>query len=258
LNATLSLLAQLTEREIKSRHAGSALGLFWALASPLLLLAIYSIVFGQILVQRIGGLGTESYTLFVAIGLWPWMMFADGVSRGLASIQSNANLVKKVAFPHIFLVLASVASSFLTHLVGYAAVLAALAAFGMPVNIAGIPTAMLYLALLFGITLGAAAFLAAMQTLLRDVEMAVMPAVTMLHFLTPVIYPLSVIPEAYRRYLEWNPLTGIVDGLRHALLSTGGDAGASMAWFAVFAAVTALTLGGLTFHRLSPYFEDFL
>lgn len=256
MQAYSRLFLHFTEREIKSRFADSGLGLLWALLGPLLLLAIYSFVFGQIFKQRVVALETDSYTLFVATALWPWMMFADGVTRGMQSIQQNASLVKKVAFPHFLLVVSAVTAAFTLHLIGYVAVLVALAAGGSPIHLGGVPLALAYIVILFIFTLGVAALLAALQTLIRDVEQAVNPAIMMLHYLTPVLYPLSMIPENYRGWLDWNPLALIVTRIRSALLTNPAIVPADLG--PPFIALAAICVGLWVFARLSPYFEDFL
>ncbi len=250
------LLARFTEREIFARFAGSALGLFWALLGPLLLLAIYSFVFGQLFKQRLSDLGTESYTLFVAVALWPWMMFSDAVLRALQSIQSNAPLVKKIAFSHLLLVLAAINGVFLVHLIGYVAVLSVLAVAGLPVMISGVPVALICIVTIYLFALGVGATLAALQTLLRDVEQATTPAIMMLHYLTPVLYPLALIPETYRHWLMWNPLAYIMQRLRDGLL-VGDHLQLGDFWMLCFG-VAAAMLGVAFFTRLSPFFEDFL
>lgn len=252
----LLLLIRFTEREILSRFAGSAFGLIWALANPLLLLAIYAFVFGQLFKTRMGDLSTDSYIVFLAIALWPWMMFADGVMRAMQSVQANAPLVKKVAFPHLLLVLAAVNSVFLVHLAGYIAILVILAATGSTLHLAGLPSAFLAVATLYLLAVGVGAFLAALQTLLRDVEQVVAPALLMLQFLTPVLYPVSIIPEAYRHWFAWNPLTGVMQRLRDGLLLGAVPQLADLLMLAVGVAVVIVGIG--FFVRLSPYFEDFL
>ena len=252
----LLLLVRFTEREILSRFAGSAFGLIWALANPLLLLAIYSFVFGQLFQQRMGDLSADSYIVFLALALWPWMMFADGVMRAMQSVQANAPLVKKVAFPHLLLVLAAVNSVFLVHIAGYIAVLLLLSATGSAIHLAGVPSALLAIATLYLLAVGMGALLAALQTLLRDVEQVVAPALMMLQFLTPVLYPISIIPEAYRQWFAWNPLTAVMtrlrDGFLLGALPQPGDLGM------LFAGVVVAIVGIGFFVRLSPYFEDFL
>ena len=250
------LLARFTEREIFSRFAGSALGFLWALLGPLMLLAIYSFVFGQLFQQRISDLGTDSYTLFVATAMWPWMMFSDGVLRAMQSIHSNAALVKKVAFPHLLLVIAAVNGVFLMHLAGFVAVLTVLAIAGMPIRLSGIPVALFAITTLYFFSFAVGAILAALQTLLRDVEQAVTPAMMMLHYLTPVLYPLTLIPAEYRHWLSWNPLAILMQRLRDGLLLGGGIQMGD--FMMLFASMGVALLGVAFFSRLSPYFEDFL
>lgn len=253
----LLLLGRFTEREIFARFAGSTLGLFWALLGPLLLLAIYSFVFGQLFKQRLGDdLGTDSYTLFVAVALWPWMMFSDALVRALQSIQANAPIVKKIAFPHLLLVLAAINGVFLVHFAGYVAVLAVLAATGTAVQTSGAPVALLAIATLYLYALGIGAALAALQPMLRDVEQATTPAITMLYYLTPVLYPLALIPAEYRHWLTWNPLVYVVQRLRDGLLLGAGPQLDDLGMLLCGAAIASI--GMLFFARLSPYFEDFL
>ena len=250
------LLVRFTEREILSKFAGSAFGLIWALANPLLLLAIYAFVFGQLFQTRMGDLSSDSYIVFLAIALWPWMMFAEGVMRAMQCVQTNAPLVKKVAFPHLLLVLAAVNSVFLVHLAGYAAILVFLAATGNTLHLAGIPSAFVAIVTLYLLAVGAGAFLAALQTLLRDVEQVVAPSLMMLQFLTPVLYPVTVIPPAYRHWFAWNPLTGVMQGLRDGFLLGTMPQISDLSMLLVGAMVS---LVGISFFvRLSPYFEDFL
>ena len=252
----LLLLVRFTEREILSRFAGSAFGLIWALANPLLLLAIYAFVFGQLFKTRMGDLSTDSYLAFLAIALWPWMMFADGVMRAMQSVQANAPLVKKIAFPHLLLILAAVNSVFLVHLAGYVVILTILAATGHTLHLAGVPSALLAITTLYLLAVGVGAFLAALQTLLRDVEQVVAPALMMMQFLTPVLYPVTIIPEAYRYLFAWNPLTGVMQRLRDGLLSGATPQYTDL--FVLSAGIMVAIIGISFFLRLSPYFEDFL
>jgi ABC-type polysaccharide/polyol phosphate export permease len=250
------LLVRFTEREILSRFAGSAFGVIWALVNPLLLLAIYSFVFGHLFKQRLGDLSSDSYIVFLALALWPWMMFADGVIRAMQSVQANAPLVKKVAFPHLLLVLAAVNGVFLVHLAGYAVILAILAATGTTLHATGLLNALLAITTLYLIAVGVGAFLAALQTLLRDVEQVVAPALTMLQFLSPILYPVSAIPEAYRHWFSFNPLTPVLQRLRDGFLLGALPQFGDLSMLLVGALIA---LAGIAFFvRLSPYFEDFL
>lgn len=252
----LTLGYRFTERELKTRFAGSAAGWAWALIGPLLLLGIYALVFGHVFRPRASDLGTDSYLLFVALALWPWLMFSDGITRGMMAVQANGSLVKKVAFPHVLLVVSAVAAAFIQHAAGYLAVLAVFVIAGTSLQLAALPTVLYCLAVLFLLAVGIASLLASLQTILRDVEQATTAGMMMLHYLTPVLYPLSMIPADYREYFSWNPIAHIVGRIRESLL---GGALASPVDLATLAlAIVVCAMGLAVFQRLSPYFEDFL
>ena len=251
------LLWSFTRREILDRYTGSLGGFAWALAHPLALLAIYALVFTTVFrVQLPPGTVTVSYTAFVAVTLWPWLMFADGVTRGMGAIQGNAALIRKVAFPHRLVVFANVISSFAIHAIGYAAVLATLRALGEPLALSRVlAVGYLIFCLLVG-TLGVAAFLAAVQVLVRDVSQLVGVLLALLFYATPILYPVSLVPEGMRPWLRGNPLTPLLERLREVLINNAplvpGDLLILVAALLVFAA------GLWVFERLSPFFEDFL
>jgi ABC-type polysaccharide/polyol phosphate export permease len=251
------LLASFTRREILSRYAGSVTGLAWTLLHPLAQLAIYAYIFSQIF--RIGvpaSYPQVSYVTFVAVALWPWIMFSEGLQRGMLSIAANAGLVRKVAFPHRLLVFAAVLACCAVHAVGFVAVLAALRFAGEPLELARIPLAVILLVPYMLLAAGIGAILAALQTLLRDVEHVVQVVLAILFYATPILYPLSLVPERVRPWAQANPLAWFSDRLREVLLHgsglVAGDALMALGCIAVFAA------GLWFFDRLSPHFEDFL
>lgn len=251
------LLASFTRREILKRYAGSAVGLGWALAHPLALLAVYAFLFSTVFrVSLPPEAGTASYTAFVAVTLWPWLMFSDALTRGMGCVNDNAGLVRKVAFPHRLLVEAAVLSSFAVHLAGYLAVLLLLRALGEPVHLSGLPWVLVLLAFLALGTVGLAAFLATLQVLLRDAEHVVAVLMLLLFYATPVLYPTSLVPERLRPWLQANPLTWIAERLREVVLSGAGPAAADLGIAAV--ALAVLAAGLWVFQRVSPYFEDYL
>lgn len=249
------LLANFLHREITSRYAGAAGGMAWALVQPLAQLAIFAAVFGFILRVPEGALGELRFAGFLAIALWPWFMFAEGLQRAIASVHGNASLIRKVAFPHELLVLASVGASFAIHGAGWVAVLFALSLWGEPIHWPGLVLVLPLLAAQFAFTVGVGALLAALHVVLRDIEQVVGLALMALFYASPIVYPLGMVPEPYRSWLAMNPLAYVVTRYRDLLL--GG--GFRLADIAVLAASLAVLVAGLwMFRRLSPHFEDLL
>ena len=251
------LLASFTRREILGRYAGSAVGLGWALAHPLALLAVYGLVFSTVFrIKLPPEAGEVSYTAFVAVTLWPWLMFADALDRGMGAVNANADLVRKVAFPHRILVEAAVLASFAVHTTGYLVVLLVLRLLGEPLHLAGLPWMLVLLALLALGTVGLAAFLATLQVLLRDVGQVVTVLMALLFYATPVLYPASLVPERLRPWLQANPLAWVAERAREVMVAGSGPSTTDLG----IALVAALALaGGLwLFQRVSPYFEDYL
>jgi lipopolysaccharide transport system permease protein len=256
LSIALNLFSAFTLREIRSRYSGSVLGLAWAFVGPLAMLLIYAFVFGHILKPGQTDLGAPSYILFLGAALWPWMMFSDGLLRGMGAIKANASLVRKVAFPHSVLVLSAVGATVVLHLAGYVAVLGVLAYIYGGISLVGIPAALLVLVALLIFTLGLALLLAALHTLLPDIEQATQPLLMMLYFLTPVLYPQSVIPLPYREWFNWNPLALMIQRLREHLFGQPALNFTDLIVWVV--ALLTFAVGYAVFIRLSPHFEDFV
>ncbi len=250
-----ALFANFLRRELFSRYLGSISGLAWALVHPLALLAVYHFVFTSVF--RTGALDGKSFLLFVAVALWPWLAAQEALQRGTGSIAAHAGLIRKVAFPHQLVVYASVAATLLLQFAGYLAVLVVLASFGEPVHFEGLLLAVpLWLVMAVAIT-GLALALAALQVFIRDVEHILMPVLMILMYLTPILYPLSLVPDDMKPWVAANPFGYLVDRLRDALL----DGRLALRWGDAVAVAVALALFGAgrwLFLRLSPHFEDFV
>ncbi len=251
------LLFSFARREVLARYAGSVTGLAWTLLHPLAQLGIFAVVFTQVFRA---GVPPEypgvNYVAFVAVALWPWIMFSEGVQRAMGSVAANAGLVRKVAFPHRLLVYSSVLSCCVVHGLGVLAVLAVLGLLGQPLHLLRLPLALLLLVPYMLLAAGIGAALAALHILLRDVEQVVGVVLTMVFYASPILYPASIVPPRLRAFVEMNPLGWFSERLREILfLGSGlvpGDAVAAVGCLAVFGA------GLWVFQRLSPHFEDFL
>ncbi len=251
------LLASFTRREILNRYAGSVTGVLWTFLHPLAQLATYAFVFSHVFRATVPeGFSGTSYTAFVAVALWPWVMFSEGLQRALGAIAANADLIRKAAFPHELLVFAAMLATVAVQMVGFVAVLVVLKAFGEPVHLARLPAALIVLVPYMLLATGLGAVLATLQTLLRDVEHVFQVVITILFYASPILYSASLLPPEYRVWFEANPLAWFCARLRDTLLRGEG---------LVWGDALALVLGGLAllagvafFRRLSPYFEDFL
>ena len=257
LDASRSLLASFVARELRNRYAGSVSGALWAILHPIAQLAIFAFVFAAIFRSRAGNLDESQYIAFYACGLWPWLAFREGLARGTSSLQNAAHLIKKIAFPNELVVAASVAATFIVHLGGFALAIALLKAFNQPIDLIGVPVAVMACATLFLLALGLALALSAIQLIIRDVEQALGPVLDLLFFLTPILYPLAAVPKDLQPVVAANPLTFILERLHDALLFRPGlpELGD---YVALGLALAVLLAGYAVFRRLAPHFEDFV
>jgi ABC-type polysaccharide/polyol phosphate export permease len=195
--------------------------------------------------------------VFVAVALWPWLAAQEALQRGTVSIAGYAGLIRKVAFPHELIVYASVGATLALQFVGYLAVLLVLALFGEPVRFEGLPLAIaLWIVLAVAVT-GIALALSALQVFIRDIEHILLPVLMILMYLTPILYPLSLVPENVRPWVAANPFGYLVERMRDALL----DGRLALSWgdgVAVLVAAVLFAGGRWIFMRLSPHFEDFV
>ena len=250
-----ALLVNFYRRELNTRYLGSVTGVAWALLHPLALLGVYHFVFTSVF--RTTGFAGGSFLAFVAVALWPWLAAQEALQRGTVSLASYSGLIRKVAFPHELIVYASVAATLSLQFAGYLAVLVVLRVAGEPIHFEGLVLAVpLWIVLAIAVT-GIALMLSALQVFVRDVEHVLMPVLMILMFLTPILYPLELVPQDLRPWVAANPFAWLVDRLRDALLH--GSIG--FEWHDALALAIAIALflaGRAVFRRLSPSFEDFV
>src|SRR5258706_1536156 len=217
-----NLFLSFVGRELRNRYAGSISGALWALLHPITQRAIFAFVFAAIFRSRAGNLDESQYIAFYACGLWPWLAFREGLARGTSALQNAAQLIKKIAFPNELIVAASVSATFIVHLGGFALAIVVLKIFNQPLDMLGVPVAMLTCVTLFFAALGLAFALSAVQLIIRDVEQVLGPILDLLFFLTPILYPLAAVPKNLQPVVAANPLTFLLERLHDALLVNPG------------------------------------
>jgi lipopolysaccharide transport system permease protein len=250
----LFLLSELVRRDFQARYAGSALGFLWSFAQPLWQLLLFTFVFSGILRIQLLGERTESFALFLFCGLLPFMAVSEGVQRAATAITDNATLVKKLRFPVALLVVTVVATALVHEGIALALFLAVLAVLGEG-SFVSLGWLALALPLQLALTIGLGLLLSSLHVFLRDIAQALGLVFSAWFYFTPIVYPLSRVPDVVRPWIELNPLTALVDLYRSALLGGVPSAPRGVAALAVTAAAVFL-LGVVTFRRLRPSFAD--
>ena len=252
LPARVFLLKEMVVRDLRSRYAGSGLGVLWAFALPVLWMFLYTAVFAVILRAPVET-GFASFPEFLMAGLLPWMAVQEGISRSASALTDNAAMVKKTVFPIETLILSVVLAAVVNQAIGfvvYGAYVALLGHFSLGWALLAIPALLLQI-LTFGV--GCAA--ATVTTFLRDAAHAIGIALTIVFWATPIVYPASLVPARFRPILAANPLSHLTDWYRRAFtLHVLPEAG-SVLYLTAFA-VGAAVLGGALFFRARPHFAD--
>lgn len=194
---------------------------------------------------------------WLAVALWPWLAFSEGVLKGAGSIRANAALMAKVAVPRVLLPTSSQTGSFLLQLSGYLVVLLTLWLAGVNFHLSGLPYLLLILTSLYLFSLGLALLVSAIQVFVRDLEPLLPTLMLFWFFLTPILYAPELLPEAGRAWLILNPMAWWMEEIRAALFL--GKTVPDLIFVCLLSgALITVWIGKRVFDRLSPYFEDFL
>jgi lipopolysaccharide transport system permease protein len=245
-----------TRNDLQQRFVGNALGAVWTVLAPVLQLALFAFVFVQIFRQRMPELGPGGYVAFLALGMWPWFAFSEGVHRGATALIEHAGLLSKVAIPPWQLVCARVLSAFAVHAAGFVVVVALLAVFGDALRVQGLPLALLGWIPLLLLALLIAPGLAVSLVFIRDLAQILPYLLSALMFLSPIVYALAMAPPFLQPWLELNPIAVAVELIRGALLVNG-----TLAWPGVATLLVAVGAGALSvllYRRLRGHVVDFL
>lgn len=245
------LLYFLVWRDVKVRYKQTALGVAWAILQPVATMVVFSLFFG-----RLAGVPSDGvpYPLFSFAALVPWTFFATGLAQAANSLVGSQNLVTKVYFPRLAIPAAAVLSGVVDFALAFLVLLGMMAAYGLPPGPRLLWTVP-FLLLALVTALGAGLWLAALNVRYRDVRYVIPFLIQLWLLATPIAYPGSLLEEPWRTVYGINPMVGVVEGFRWALLGTGAPPGPAVAVSAL--AALALLLGGaLYFRRTERTFAD--
>jgi lipopolysaccharide transport system permease protein len=244
------LVSFLVWRDLTLRYRQTVLGAAWALIQPLTAMVIFSLVFGRLARMPSDGV---PYPLWSFAGLLPWTYFANGVTQAAASLVGSANLITKVYFPRLAIPVAATLSGLVDLAIGLVMLAALMLVYGVA---PGPGLVLLPGAILFAVVaaIGAGSWLSALNVEYRDVRYVVPFVIQVWLFATPVVYPSSVLPPAWRMVAGLNPMTGVVDAFRWGLFGRPTEPATLLTSGAV---VLVILVGGLLyFRRVEERFAD--
>ena len=245
------LLYFLTWRDIKVHYKQTVLGASWAIIQPFFTMVVFSIFFG-----KLAGISSDGvpYPIFSYAALVPWTFFANGLSQSATSLVGSAGLITKIYFPRLTIPIATVLSGVVDFSLAFIVLLGMMLFYGITptINVFWLPF-LLVLALVTA--LGAGLWLSAMNVQFRDVRHAVPFVVQAWMFASPIAYPSSLLEEPWRTLYGINPMVGVVEGFRWALLGTATAPGPMIA-VSSLASLALLLTGAFYFRRMEKTFAD--
>ncbi len=249
------LIFSLAKRDLLTRYKGSALGVVWAIITPIVMIAIFTFIFAGVFGARFNASSSHwDYALYLFCGLVPWTMFQETLQQSATTIVSHANLVKRVVFPLETLPVAQTFSALGNQLFATVALLLGilLIQHQLPLTVVWFPVVLIPQLLL---TIGAAWLLAALGVFLRDIVQGVSLVLMAWMYLTPIIYPESIVPERFRWFINLNPFTSLIRSYRRIFLENQPPDWRGLGYFAIIAVVVFI-FGYWWFARTRKNFAD--
>ena len=244
------LLHSFVSRDVKIRYKQTALGFLWAIIQPFFLMVVFSLFFG-----RLAKIPTEGipYPLFSFAGLIPWTLFAEGLTRSTTSMVHNAGIMTKVYFPRLIMPISGVLSPLVDFTIAFVILLFMMAYYGFVPTIA-IVLLPLFILLAMMTSLAVGLWFSALNVKYRDFQYTIPFIIQIWLFASPVVYPASMLPESWQLVYALNPMVGVIEGFRWALLGTKPPEAIILVSACV---VVLLLVGGLFyFKRMEQYFAD--
>jgi len=255
LPSRAELIFSFARRELLARYKGSALGIAWAVLTPVVMIAIFTFIFAGIFGARFGANNSHwDYALYLFCGLLPWTMFQESVQQSANTIVAHSNLVKRVVFPLEALPAAQVFAALGTQLFGTVALLIAMLIIRQRLELTGLWLPVVLIPqLLFA--LGCAWLIASLGVFLRDITQGITLLLMAWMYVTPIIYPESIVPERFRTFIKLNPFTSLIRTYRRIFLDGAAPDWRGLAYFTAISLVIFI-FGYWWFARTRKSFAD--
>jgi len=247
------LLYFLAWRDVKVRYKQTFLGVLWVVLQPVFMMLIFTLFFGRLVGIHSDGI---PYSLFALAGLLPWTFFAAASTTSGNSMVNNAGLITKVYFPRLIVPTASVVAALVDFTLSFAVLAVLMVYYGVSLtwSILMLPVLVLLLAVL---ALGFGTWAAAINVKYRDVRFALPFFIQLWFFASPIIYPMSIVPERWRKVLALNPMVGVIEGFRSALFGRKDFDWQAISVTAVMA-LALLVYAAFSFRRMEKSFADII
>jgi lipopolysaccharide transport system permease protein len=255
LPGRFELIGSLARRELAARYKGSVLGLLWAIVTPVVMIAIFTFIFAGIFGARFGASNSHwDYAIYLFCGLLPWNMFQESLVLSASTIIAHSNLVKRVVFPLETLPMAQALSALVNQMFGTLALLVAMILIRHQLHPTTLWLPVVVIPQLLA-TFGAAWLIASLGVFLRDIAQGISLFLMAWMYLTPIIYPESIVPERYRFYININPFTSLIRNYRRILIEGSAPDWAGLGYFTAFA-VVLFVFGYWWFAKTRKNFAD--
>ena len=237
-------------RDIKVRYKQTALGAAWAVIQPFMMMVVFTIFFGKL--AKIPSEGIP-YPLFSYAALLPWTLFSEGITRSTNSMITNANIMTKVYFPRLVMPISGILSPLIDFMIAFVILIVMMLYYGFvpTINIVWLPV---FILLALMTSLGVGLWLSAFNVQYRDFQYTLPFLIQLWLFASPVVYPSNLLPESYRWIYGLNPMAGVIEGFRWALLGTNPPS--TMIAFSFLIVMVLLISGAYYFKRMEKTYAD--
>ena len=245
------------KREIRDKYLGNLTGIAWVFIQPIITLLIYWFVFDKIFQARFSKDQQEvGFIVYLAVGFWPWMAFSESLIRSITAVSDKSDLIGKIKINLKIPVIASISAVFCLNMIGYLVVLVSLAVFNENFDYVSIPLLILPIAQMYLLAIALGLMFSAFNVFIKDTQQFITTIITLWFFLTPIIYSESILPDRFKRIIQFNPLYTPITFIHRAVITHE-----SLPWLklSILYLVTFLLLylAVKMFDKLADHFADF-